>query len=190
MPQQTRYKIVVTDADIERAVKADSYHCVVSQAIARSIPDAHHIEVDSQTIRFTRGDERLVYLTPYTVMGYVVAFDAGDKIEPFTFTIKQPKVVRRRWLGEKRAASQKKSRDRVKRRKTLPEVPTEKPADVNEAIAGLTALNEQNKFQTSGQGRAAPRVFKTKRRTYGHRVLRINQEREQGEEPNGPDTST
>src|SRR5262245_15878707 len=93
---QSKYRIQVTEADIAKAKRNDSYNCVVMQAIARTIPTSTSIEVDSQAVRFTVEDQRLIFLTPYTVAGYVVAFDAGDPIEPFSFELRNARRVRRR----------------------------------------------------------------------------------------------
>ena len=54
------------------------------------------ILVDLQTIRFTVDDHRLQYLTGQKVAEYVVGFAAGDPIEPFEFTLRGPRVTRRR----------------------------------------------------------------------------------------------
>jgi hypothetical protein len=81
--------IKVTQTDIEKARRNDSYKCVVAQAIARQMPTAHHIEVDTQTIRFTIDDERHIYLTPPAASGYVIAFDAGDEMWPFSFQLRE-----------------------------------------------------------------------------------------------------
>jgi hypothetical protein len=80
-------RIQVTEADIAKAEQNNSMRCVVAQAIARTIPGATRIDVDTQSVRWTEGGERQIYLTPYSVSGYVIAFDAGDPIEPFTFVL-------------------------------------------------------------------------------------------------------
>jgi hypothetical protein len=85
--QKSRFEIAVTQADIDRAIQSNSAKCVVAQAIARTLPDAMRIDVDTQTIRFTMNGERYAYLTPYSVTGYVIAFDAGDEITPFRFRL-------------------------------------------------------------------------------------------------------
>jgi hypothetical protein len=81
--------IQVTQADIDKAIVKNSARCVVATAIARSIPEAKRIAVDVQAIRFSTTDgQRHTYLTPPTVAGYVVAFDAGEEIHPFRFTLR------------------------------------------------------------------------------------------------------
>lgn len=156
---QTRFTISVSEEDIARAHQNDSYRCVVAQAIARSIPDATNIDVDTQTLRFTRRGERLWYLTPYAVQGYIIAFDAGDAIAPFDFMIQNPRRARRvAMTDEQREAKRVADRERRKRE---PE---------HDVVAAAPAART-----ATGKGRTPPRVFRTKRRMYGHRVLRVNQ---------------
>jgi hypothetical protein len=171
---QSRYTIEVTDAYIERARKNDSYRCVVAQAIARTIPDATRIEVDVQTIRFTVEDERRLYLTPYVVQGYVVAFDAGDPVVPFKFQLRDPKRLRRR-VHTKAGKAIKRARNRAATKRVDPRrdedlTPSADVESVKAAYAG-----EPQRETTPGE-RIPPRVFKRKKRSYGHRLLRINQE--------------
>lgn len=178
-------KIEVTPEDIRRAIIADSYKCVVSQAIARTIPDATNIEVDIQTVRFTRQTtkNRYVYLTPYTVQGYIVAFDAGDSIEPFIFTLRNPQIVKPR----KQAQPQKLPiKSDTLSREDLPSVPIQRenlpPTTVEQIrdlkgddIDVLTSYNEAKAAALRTNNKIPPKVFKSKKRMYGLRVLRYNQ---------------
>jgi len=171
-----QFRVTVTEQDIEKAHRNDSYKCVVAQAIARTVKDAHRIEVDTQAIRFSRKGERLVYMTPYAVQGYVVAFDAGDPIEPFSFQLRSPRRTKTREsthagkIVQKTAAT---ARRRIKRSK-----PEATPAEVRAAVTAAysVARAEQGdpKMASGGQRTMPPRVFKEKSRTYGHRRLRIN----------------
>lgn len=93
-----RYTFSTTQADIDQGVRDSSAHCIVATALGRQIPEATRISVDAQTIRFSVGDERLVYLTPPTVGAYVIAFDAGDfdRIVPLKVALADPMVTRRK----------------------------------------------------------------------------------------------
>lgn len=184
--EKRRFNIEVTEKDIAKAKRNDSYVCVVSQAIARAIPDATRIETDTQAIRFSRNGERLVYMTPYAVQGYVIAFDAGDEIHPFSFQLREParvKKARRTAAGlaavrAARAADQA-VRKSAPRGKALPEVHADARTAAKVAYAQARALHAQAKDReetTTGARKAPPRVFKKKSRTYGHRLLRINQQ--------------
>ena len=86
----TKYtRIDINQDDIDRATRNNSGRCVVATAIARSIEGARKVSIDLQTIRFTVGDERYIYLTPPAASGYVVAFDAGDTLHPFAFRLSE-----------------------------------------------------------------------------------------------------
>src|SRR5262245_33861326 len=188
----TRFNVEVTPADIERAQKNDSYKCVVAQAIARTVPDATQIDVDTQTIRMTRGDERWLYLTPYAVQGYVVAFDAGEAIESFSFQLRNPdRRPRRKSTAAGKEADRRRTQAKAAAKKSVSvkaherAAPGEKRAPQAEAsreeinaaarAAYAAARREQpdEPFST-GFTHRTPRVFKTKRRAYGNRLLRIN----------------
>ncbi len=80
-----RLNIEVTAEVIERAIRKDSSHCMIAEAIAEAIPYASYISVDLATIRYT--DEaagwRYIYLTPGPAQYALLAFDAGEPVEPF-----------------------------------------------------------------------------------------------------------
>jgi hypothetical protein len=158
------------------------------------------IETDVQTIRFTVDGERRVYVTPYAVSGYVIAFDRGDDIQPFTFRLNENKRV-----GAKRKVKTEAGRaiERAtvakKRKEQLVEtleaglakgstLPPPKPAERKAAkravvdaaadLASITAAYEGAAKRVTlpgGERKAPPRVYRTGRREYGNRVLAINQ---------------
>jgi hypothetical protein len=177
-----RIQINVVQRDIDRAVRVDSSRCVVATAVARAVPDATRIEVDTQTIRFTSEGKRLAYLTPLTVQGYVAAFDAGDPISPFSFQLRDPMELRRRLLREESkplaaaAAAAKREAYREKEKARHKASRAKKAATgVNDTPASFPVSYSGIHMATVTEGRKAPpRVFKTKARTYGHRQLRIN----------------
>lgn len=212
----TRITIEVNEADIERAHVSDSYNCVVSQAIARTVRSATNIETDTQSIRFTVDDERRIYMTPYAVQGYVIAFDAGDPIEPFSFQLRDPRRAKRKVRTTAGKEAQKASA--AARRKATAKAATPARAEAQRILDRAAARLQQDAVvppvQTTlaaasgttddpkaaakaayAAARAAhgnapttkpaedgvtrkapPRVFKRKRRAYGHRLLRINQD--------------
>jgi hypothetical protein len=65
-------------------------------AIQKAIPDARHICVDLQTIRWTRKGLRYVFLTPHVAQDNIIRFDQGqrDQIQPFTLRMR-PAVISR-----------------------------------------------------------------------------------------------
>jgi hypothetical protein len=194
--RKTRINVEVTEKDIERARRNDSYRCVVAQAIARALPEATNIEVDSQSTRYTLGGVRYCYFTPYAVQGYVIGFDAGDEIHPFSFQLRDPKIIRRKRLTEAGKAIER-ARGREFRSKAKPppataEAGTGKPpvgtskkvptgaakpkSELEEVKAAYSGAKKSTSTGEPGSRRAPPRVFKKKKRMYGHRLLRINQE--------------
>lgn len=199
---RSRWIIEVTQEDIDRAHVKDSYRCVIATAIARQIPEATKIEVDLQTIRFTRGDERLIFLTPYAAAGYVVAFDAGDEIQPFDFSLRNPtKLRRQKSTPAGRDVQQTRSRvtaarTRMQRAETTMAKPLEErsskqtqhaeqvlaqaPQEIADAERELA--EKRAAYRDAGipqrmdsPNRKIPKVYKTKSRAYGQRVLRVNQ---------------
>lgn len=201
--KMSRITVEVTEKDIERAVTKDSYTCVVAQAIMRTIPTASHIDVDIQTIRFTNEGIRWQYLTPYAVQGYIVAFDAGDAIQPFSFQLREPRQIRRRTataIGKQARNAAQKARnqaraegaaeDEVKARAAAArreKIEAAKTVDVKEHVRrrpGSKSLGEDvtpkdalalSELVAEG-ATPAPQMYKKKQRSYGHRVMRINQQ--------------
>jgi hypothetical protein len=86
------YKITVTQQDIDAGVRGSDVYCMASTAIGRLIPSATRISTDVQCIRFTDSELgiRYTYLTPREVQQYVIDYDAGDPIKPFSFTLSNP----------------------------------------------------------------------------------------------------
>ena len=182
---RNRFDIEITERDIANGIREDSTKCVVAQAIARTIPDAMRIDVDTQSLRFTYFDQRLVYLTPPAVSEYVVAFDAGDPIEPFRFHLRNPVRVKRA-LRTDAGKARHREYDREMRAAIRDAQPSESRAAALQRAAVRRAAAPPNAaagnelptlIPDRGMRRAPPRVFKTKQRRYGHRVLRWNRER-------------
>ncbi|MDP9145930.1 MAG: hypothetical protein M3N43_14775 [Actinomycetota bacterium] len=135
---------------------------MVAKALAREVEDATRIEVDTQTIRFSTAKGRFAYLTPLTVQRYVAAFDAGDRVEPFEFALRNPMQLKRRLMTPE-------DKDAIRLRRL-----TEARPDSGSRTLSKQKGDPQAKFDKEGY-KAPPRVFKTRKRTYGSRLLRINQ---------------
>jgi hypothetical protein len=202
---RVRFNVEVTTEDITKAKVGDSFNCIVAQAIARQIPDARKIEVDIQTVRWSDANGRHVFLTPYSVAGYVVAFDAGDKLHPFRFMLRDAVPAAQKRATSEAARAAKKSRNAVRTERqrekkaaaTLadPATPAAKAAaarvqleEAPERIRAAEAMHKDLKaaYKAAGESiaeeritettkRAAPTIHKKKRREYGQRVLRVNQ---------------
>lgn len=197
-------QIDVMQSDIDKADLKASSRCVVATAIARTYPDATRIEVDLQTIRFTRDGERFVYVTPYAATGYIVAFDAGEDIHPFSFRLNHSNRVgvhtkSRTPAGKKvsnavrakKAALQKLEQldmavatSEAKGEPLPPPVKAQRKAVAakvqqrEEELAEVKAAyaSQAQYVPTEGKRLSPPRINKTGTREYGQRRLRINQE--------------
>jgi hypothetical protein len=186
---KNRITIEVTPHDIARSKRGDSYNCILAHAIARIIPDATRIGVDTQAIRFTHAGKRFTYLTPPVAAGYVAAFDAGDAMYPFRFRLNdQSRIVvpvrARRIITTPagRLAQRAVNRAKARVRRRMADKPPEQTqaAAAKAAQAAYSAVREQHPdepFQQSDRGGRPPipLVFKRKNRLYGGRLLRVNQ---------------
>jgi hypothetical protein len=66
---------------------------MLRNAVAVAVPDAIRISVDLQEVRFTLPDGyRRRYPTPRIAAYNLASFEAGDPVEPFTFTLRQGAV--------------------------------------------------------------------------------------------------
>jgi len=86
-PKTKHADVSVTEVHIAEAERDATGRCMVAEAIKSSIPGVSRVQVDMQTIRFTRNGERETYFTPWDVGNAIVRFDGGDSIEPFTFRL-------------------------------------------------------------------------------------------------------
>jgi hypothetical protein len=196
-------KIQVTEDDIARATRNHSMRCVVVQAIARTRPNARRIEVDTQTIKYTEGEERFVYLTPPMAQLYVIDFDAGKDIDPFNFVLSERHRIpaRQQVRTDKGKAAQvargKRRRAIAKVRKaTEAKAAATEPAEVRAATKALREAKAEAKVAGADVTQAAAlpgpetqrktpttrpapkRTWKrTSAREYGMRTLRVNQAR-------------
>jgi hypothetical protein len=177
---------------------------MVAEAIRRQVSDDHHVEVDVQTVRWSDKNGRHVFLTPYEVAGYVIAFDNGDTMHPFAFRLRSAvpqKQVRRKTKTAKNLHNSRNKVTRERRRERDAEAVLADPAasaehkataaariaDAPARIADAEQTYEGVKaaYEATGEARAAERISETTRRIpfnaklrsrkYGMRVLRVNQ---------------
>jgi hypothetical protein len=75
----------VSEEIITQSIPKDSSHCMIADALAQAMPNAKYISVDLATIRFTdlAAGWRYIYLTPRIAQEALVAFDQGERPEPF-----------------------------------------------------------------------------------------------------------
>jgi hypothetical protein len=79
-----RPRRIVEQKYIDAAMERNSSHCATADAINEQVPEARHISVDLQTIRWTdsRKGVRYVFLTPYAIQtDIIIPFDQGRSRE-------------------------------------------------------------------------------------------------------------
>ena len=193
----SRTDVYVTQEDIDKARRNHSSRCVVATAIKRAVPAANHVKVDMQTIRWTTPNERVVYVTPGSVMDYIINFDAGDEIKPFTFRLLSEQkatipAVRRNQAAKKVQAAKARARTAETRKRKVAASPTasraekkvaaEKATASQKKLAQVKATEGPKASTTKRKGDAThyriPVHAKTGDRYYGMNALRINQDRQ------------
>jgi hypothetical protein len=158
---------------IVRAIKGDSGHCMIAEAVAAAYPGASHVSVDLQTVRFSdmTKRERYTYLTPRIAQVALCRFDAGhDDLEPFSFQLRSAQVTlagRRPRRKPERAETEKSkaARDKGLRQAQLIQ------------NAGGGAIPERIGGQAPPRGPLAcgGRVAPGRRRQFGMRSLEYNE---------------
>lgn len=186
-------QVEVSEDDINKAIRSNSAKCVVAQAVARTLPDASRIDVNMQTVRYTRNGKRYEWLTPQKVLNYIVEFDAGDHIEPFTFRLTRGRTTHRRSTdanARETMAAQKRLHNAEARRARIAEeagVPVESvplkltPSRDGQVTAEETVIKAAQPVIRPVERGEAPAMRRPKvgvgNRGYGHRELRENQDR-------------
>jgi hypothetical protein len=91
LPRAPRFKVSITEELIAEAVKINSGHCMIADAIKVAMPKAKNISVDIQTIRFTDSERglRYTYLTPLVAQRLILTFDDGLMPAAFTFHLRE-----------------------------------------------------------------------------------------------------
>lgn len=109
-------EVKVTQDVIDTAQRRDSSHCMIADAIQNTLPNARYISVDLATIRFTDtlAGKRYVYLTPRAAQTALLAFDQGEKCEPFRFLIRSAHVLVTGSARKARASLEPQTKDGLK----------------------------------------------------------------------------
>jgi hypothetical protein len=91
-------RVDITKDLISDAVKNDSGHCMVAEAVKLAYPNAKNVGVDVFTIRFSdpKSKQRYIYQTPEIARVAIIRFDMGVKPEPFNFVLRGGQVVAQR----------------------------------------------------------------------------------------------
>jgi hypothetical protein len=90
-----RVSVTITQELIDDAIKRDSSHCKIAEAIKAAYPGASRISVDLQCIRFSdlAKGERYTYLTPRVAQVGLVNWDQGTKPDPYEFQLRNGQVT-------------------------------------------------------------------------------------------------
>lgn len=158
----TRKRIInVTQEDIDGATRGSSSHCMIAEAMKRG--GGKSVAVDIQTLRETdpAAKKRSVWLTPPVAQLALIAFDEGERMEPFSFTLSRPIQIRRSGKGASNATKVK-SGGGGNARPTIEGGPTIPTANL---ASGNTGRPPDKKNPTLRSGRGM-------RRQYGLRQLK------------------
>lgn len=116
-----RLTVHVTQEIIDRAMRRNSNHCMVADALRIASKDKlQYRAVDIQTTRGTNLEkgERYIWLTPPKVQRMIVDFDRGEEIKPFSFELQAGHTIPAgKPKSKKRAKTQaaKKARPKFRR---------------------------------------------------------------------------
>ncbi|MGB6177209.1 MAG: hypothetical protein WBF43_12935 [Methylocella sp.] len=116
----------VTREDIDGAIPQDSSHCMIADAIKRMVPGASRVSVDLATIRWTDSEKKLryTYLTPRHAQGSLLAFDKGQRPEPFSFNLTRAAQITRAGSLKKARPDDLLPRKRVQKEAGTGSIPT------------------------------------------------------------------
>lgn len=168
-----KVQLNITKKLIDEAIKGDSSHCMIAEAVKIAYPSASHVHVDIQTIRFTDPErrERYFFLTPRRAQMEILAFDHGDPVRPFRTTIKDP-MVQPSGTGEKKAQMVKST---VSGKRSTPKIVLGKDSPPRAPLGGTTgsvkkaAAKKVAKRQQRRRGKATGSIGN--RRVYGLRSM-------------------
>jgi hypothetical protein len=167
-------RVKLTQPDIDKARRKDSWKCVVAQTVKRHVPEAKRVSVDIQAIKVFTDEAIWTYLTPRVVQDYIVAFDAGrdEQIVPMSFTLKDPFRSQRRAHTPKGSKAERERRAAVET--ALGEGLTKEQADDRGRIAYEAAKREAGPGPVRERRTGDQRIPTSRARAYGVRALEVN----------------
>ena len=94
-------KVRVLQSHVSHGVQRNSQHCMIADAIKAACPQAQHVLVDLQSIRFSDPVKRIryTYLTPAVAQQRLLRFDQGKRVQPFEIKLESP--IRKRPMCSK-----------------------------------------------------------------------------------------
>jgi hypothetical protein len=112
-----RMKLTITSAHIEKSIRNDANHCMIASALKEKIPTARWVAVDLQKMRWTDrvAGKQFVGLTPLPAKRALLAFDKGEDVKPFEFTM--PELQTKPIYKNPKAAAKAKAQAKVRTKK-------------------------------------------------------------------------
>jgi hypothetical protein len=110
----SKFWLRVSQEEINQSTERDSHHCMIADAVKRTIPSATYISVDVQSIRFTEASTglRYTFLTPAVAQRNLLKFDKGEKVKPFGFMLQNPLLRPAGYTGGERESPRPKAKRR------------------------------------------------------------------------------
>lgn len=168
-PRAPRLVIDVSQEIITDSTERDSSHCMIAEAVKCAVPDATHVSVDLQTVRFSDPKKglRYTYLTPRLGQVALIDFDQGEKPEPFRMRLSQGQVTP---MGKKGRPVRPSSDAQLSQRQAASDKGREK---MSEALrkSGLRQEEDAGSVPTKVGGRTPPTTPFARRRSFGLRAL-------------------
>lgn len=169
-PRAPKLKVPITKEQINESIARDSSHCMIADAIRAHVPDAKHISVDLQTIRFSDPKKglRYTYLTPRIGQVALVNFDQGIKPDPFELPLRGAQVT---YSGSRQKRSAKSEVSPAQHRQRMEA--SEKSRKVREKLkkARLVDRNASGDVPEVVGGKTPPKIPGGNRREFGLRGL-------------------
>lgn len=112
-----RLKIMVTQKEIDEALKADSKHCMIQRALERDHPEFKRIWVDKNQLRCTDPEQNCIYTFEMSPRARVMLlrWDAGEMVKPMEIWLRNPIVRERVEIGKDGVARPKSQQQTAKR---------------------------------------------------------------------------
>ncbi len=167
-PRAPRLRLDVTGEIICDSTKRKSDSCMIAQAVKAAYPDAAHVAVDIQTIRFSdmKKGYRFTYLTPRVGQLAIIQFDQGNPPEPFRLLLRNGQVT----LAGKRPPKQKSTDAQIEGRTAGLRASREQLKKAKLALDRTDAMTHCNKVPDKIGGKPPPTAA-GKRREFGLRAL-------------------
>lgn len=115
-------KIKVTKHHVSEAIRKNSHHCMIAEAIKEQVEGAQQIMVDLQSIRWTdaRLGVRYFYFTPPQAQQALLKFDKGEEVPQFDLELRQPTMVRPRGIATTTGLPYEPRESKQRRQKVAP----------------------------------------------------------------------